>query len=183
MIVGDYLLPKCECRAKHGGIFVGGQQCCNCGNCTCITGHNHDVDIAIGWLELLKKRPLFADDSYECCEMLDCILLSRSSISNQGLLYKLEEQVDDPTSGIENRDTTRLVVISGGHGSDKKLVRGAEGTTTLQGVTHGSTSCYSELAEFIDYSFYDQDCQAFGIEPLWALGLRFPAVDENIFDF
>ena len=80
------------------------------------------------------------------------------------LLYKRYllylDQVDDPSSGIENDSDTRLVVISGGHGSDKEIVGGVE-----REVAYGATSCYSELGQFMDFGFYEQDCRAFGIEP------------------
>ena len=95
---------------------------------------------------------------------MDCLLLSKGVVNIQCLINKLEEQVDDPTSGIENSSNTRLVVISGGHGSDKKLDHGAEGTI-LKEVAYGATSCYSSLGEFVDYEFYKLDCKDFGTEP------------------
>ena len=86
--MGDGFLPSCACRERVcDNNFVPGQQCCDSGHCTCITGHNHEIDIAIQWLQKLESRPLYAEESKEeCCEMLDCILVS--NLSNSIYIWK-----------------------------------------------------------------------------------------------
>ena len=153
-IANGRILPAkaCDCRS-HDSSF-----------CKVNKGHNHDVTQAKEWLPKMQRRSLSVsegEEGVEGCELLDCILISKSSINGQSLIDSLEEQVEDPASGIANDSDTRLVVISGGHGSDKELVRGIE-----REVKYGATSCYSALGRFMDYGFYEQDCQAFGLEPL-----------------
>ena len=151
-IQNDHIVTEfCDCRS-HDSRF-----------CRQNKGHNHDVELAKEWLPKMQKRALSDSEGEdeEGCQVLDCLLISKSSINGQSVLDTLEEQVEDPRSGIENNIETRLVVISGGHGSNKEHADGVE-----REVTYGATSCYSALGKFMDYGFYKQDCLAFGLDPL-----------------
>lgn len=80
-----------------------------------------------------------------------CILLSTTKTSARAVAKRLRDAC------LENEATTRVLVISGGHGGIKE-------DSTRQPLEHNGSTGFTNFDD-LDYELYKEDCETVGIEP------------------
>ena len=82
-----------------------------------------------------------------------CILLSTTATTWRGVKPQLK------AARLENKPTTRVLVITGGHGGIKKDSKG-------QPMEHNGATGFTNL-DFLEEKFYINTCETVGVAPRW----------------
>eukprot|EP00092_Neocalanus_flemingeri_P056652 GFUD01067182.1.p1 GENE.GFUD01067182.1~~GFUD01067182.1.p1 ORF type:complete len:402 (-),score=121.44 GFUD01067182.1:172-1197(-) len=94
-------------------------------------------------------------DDYEpknIWKLESCILSCTGTATGNGLIRELEEVLKE--NKIENKEDTRVMILSGGHGDNK------DEKNNMTPV--GGLSCFSDLS-MLEYKFYEDDCKRIGV--------------------
>jgi len=80
-----------------------------------------------------------------------CILLSTTLTDDRAVEQRMR------AAGLKNKETTRVLVITGGHGGIKE-----DGTG--QPLEHNGATGFTNI-DFLEYQFYREDCETVGVAP------------------
>eukprot|EP00092_Neocalanus_flemingeri_P103573 GFUD01132566.1.p1 GENE.GFUD01132566.1~~GFUD01132566.1.p1 ORF type:complete len:316 (+),score=96.21 GFUD01132566.1:70-948(+) len=103
--------------------------------------------------KILRSSPTTLTISTQNVYQLEnCLLSCTVPATGSGLIRELEEVLKE--NKIENKEDTRVMILSGGHGDNK------DEKNNMTPV--GGLSCFSDLSMLV-YKFYEDDCKRIGV--------------------